>query len=439
MSTTDEIVATGASNLLNVNMSNVTKLTATNFLVWYRQVHALLNGYDLAGYLDGKTPPPPPTLTVDGVVSANPASKHWIRQDQLIYSGLIGAISGSVQPLLSKANTSAQIWSTLFETYANPSRIHIKVLREQLKLWKKETKSIDEYFQGFTTRFDHLALLESEIKHEDQIDYILAGLPDDYRQVIDQIENREPIPSLTVIHEKLINYELKLQTSAAASLSTPVTVNAATYKNSSNNNNSRNQNCSGYRGNQSWSQTGNKNDSRGSGRGYQGKCQLCGVYGHSTRRCSQLQTSNGGYQPTHGGYPSPHMSYPQTSMQPWQPRANVAMAPPPYNPRILDSGATHHLTSDLANLSMHQPYNGGEEVTIADGTGLPISHTGSALLPTPSRSPALQDILYVPNVSKNLISVYRICNANKVSVEFFPAHFSGEGSQHGGQITPRAN
>ncbi|CAE6075150.1 unnamed protein product [Arabidopsis arenosa] len=425
MSTTTELVVTGASSLLNVNMSNVTKLTATNFLIWYRQVYALLNGYDLAGYLDGSVPAPEPTLTVNGVVSANPASKHWMRQDQLIYSGLIGTISPSVQPLLSKEKTSAQIWTTLFDTYAKPSRGHIKVLREQLKQWKKGTKTIDEYFQGLTTRFDQLALLESEILHEDQIDYVLGGLPDDYRQVIDQIEGRDTTPTLTVIHEKLINYELKLQTMAAASSSTPVTANAA-YKNSGhNNNNSRNHNRSGYRGNQPWQQQNNSNNnSRGSGRGYQGRCQLCGVHGHSARTCKQLHSSGGGYQPSNVGYPSSNSGYQPSPIQPWQPRANVAMVPP-YNPAnwIMDSAATHHLTSDLANLSMHQPYTGGEEVTIADGSGLPISHTGSALLPTPSRSLALKDILYVPNVSKNLISVYRMCNTNKVSVEFFPAHF----------------
>ena len=89
----------------------------------------------------------------------------------------------------------------------------------------------------------------------------------------------------------------------------------------------------------------------------------------------------------------------------------------------MDSGATHHLTSDLNNLALHQPYNGGEEVTIADGSGLPISHSGSALLPTPTRSLALKDVLYVLDIQKNLISVYRMCNTNGVSVEFFPAHF----------------
>lgn len=38
--------------LLDVNMTNVTKLTPSNYLMWSLQVHALLNVYDLASYLD---------------------------------------------------------------------------------------------------------------------------------------------------------------------------------------------------------------------------------------------------------------------------------------------------------------------------------------------------------------------------------------------------
>uniref|UniRef100_A0A0D3AH30 Retrovirus-related Pol polyprotein from transposon TNT 1-94-like beta-barrel domain-containing protein n=2 Tax=Brassica oleracea var. oleracea TaxID=109376 RepID=A0A0D3AH30_BRAOL len=42
---------------------------------------------------------------------------------------------------------------------------------------------------------------------------------------------------------------------------------------------------------------------------------------------------------------------------------------------LLDSGASHHMTSDLANLSLHTPYNGGDDVILGDGSGLNISHT----------------------------------------------------------------
>lgn len=74
-------------------------------------------------------------------------------------------------------------------------------------------------------------------------------------------------------------------------------------------------------------------------------------------------------------------------------------------------------------MSLHQPYIGGEEVTIADGSGLPISHTGSTFLPTQTQPLQLKDVLFVPHLHKNLIYVYRLCNANRVSLEFFLAHF----------------
>ena len=89
----------------------------------------------------------------------------------------------------------------------------------------------------------------------------------------------------------------------------------------------------------------------------------------------------------------------------------------------MDSGATHHLTNDLQNLALHQPYLGDDSVMIGDGSGLAITHTGSSSLPFSSRNIRLNDVLCVPNIKKNLISVYRLCNTNKVSVEFFPASF----------------
>lgn len=90
---------------------------------------------------------------------------------------------------------------------------------------------------------------------------------------------------------------------------------------------------------------------------------------------------------------------------PWQPRANMVASPYDPNGWLLDSGATNHITSDLNNLALHQPYTGGEDVTIADGTGLHIGNTGSSFLSTPTRTLALKDVLYVPNIKKNLISV----------------------------------
>lgn len=79
-----------------------------------------------------------------------------------------------------------------------------------MKQWTKDSKTIDEYFRGLTTRFDQLALLGKTIDHEDQIEYVLEGVPEDYKFVVDQTEGRVTPPSLTELHEKLINHEAKL-------------------------------------------------------------------------------------------------------------------------------------------------------------------------------------------------------------------------------------
>lgn len=97
-------------------------------------------------------------------------------------------------------------------------------------------------------------------------------------------------------------------------------------------------------------------------------------------------------------------------------------APYTANNWLLDSGATHHITSDLNALALHQPYN-GDDVMIADGTSLKITKTGSTFLPSNARDLTLNKVLYVPDIQKNLVSVYRLCNTNQVSVEFFPASF----------------
>lgn len=86
---------------------------------------------------------------------------------------------------------------------------------------------------------------------------------------------------------------------------------------------------------------------------------------------------------------------------------------------MVDSGATHHITSDLANLALHQTYTAGEEVSIGDANGFSITNTGSAILPSSTRPLSLNNVLCVPAIKKNLISVYKLCNANRVSVQFY--------------------
>lgn len=117
--------------LININMTNHKCKQANLYQLHHvePQVHALFDGYDLAGYLDEYVLIPPSTITTDGQTSSNPAYLLWKRHDRLIYSALLRAISTSLQPLLYAVTMSSHIWDTLQSTYAKPSRDHFKQLK----------------------------------------------------------------------------------------------------------------------------------------------------------------------------------------------------------------------------------------------------------------------------------------------------------------------
>lgn len=71
----------------------------------------------------------------------------------------------------------------------------------------------------------------------------------------------------------------------------------------------------------------------------------------------------------------PHASSPQQ----WRPQAHhaghIALDPDAW---LVDSGASYHVTSDLINLSFHNPYI--ESVIIIDGSGLQITRSDTIFL-----------------------------------------------------------
>lgn len=214
----------------------------------------------------------------------------------MIYSEFLRVTTTTIQPILS---IMSEIWQTLIMTYAKPSRVHVKQICQQIQNWKKCSKSINEYFKsikGLTTRFDELALLGKVLDHEDQIEFVLDGLLEEYKTIADQIDGRETPPSLPEIHEKLLNQKAKLQSITIPATPAPVTANLINHMESKNQNhrNYKNYNScrGGYRGNQTWQQQQmiSSPQQQNSSRGYQGECQICSVFGYSARRCPQLHS-----------------------------------------------------------------------------------------------------------------------------------------------------
>lgn len=84
----------------------------------------------------------------------------------------------------------------------------------------------------------------------------------------------------------------------------------------------------------------------------------------------------------------------------------------------LDSGASNHVASDLGKLSLKGTRSFLQHVVVGNGEKLPITCMGTAYLNTKNGSLALKDILCVPLMKKNLISISKLTQDNLVSVEF---------------------
>ncbi|KAG6497849.1 hypothetical protein ZIOFF_045755 [Zingiber officinale] len=89
----------------------------------------------------------------------------------------------------------------------------------------------------------------------------------------------------------------------------------------------------------------------------------------------------------------------------------------------MDSRATHHFTPDINMLDSATPFTSVECVTVGDGKNIVISHIGNSTLPAYSNSIKLSNIFHTPAMSKNLISVSRLCLDNKAYVEFHSTFF----------------
>lgn len=100
------------------------KLTATNFPVWRKQVISTLIGLGLDHFIDGSQEAPSKTLSTDAT-KPNPEYRPWYRQDQILLGALLSSCSETIQPIVSSADTSRQVFKRLNDSYASVSRSRI--------------------------------------------------------------------------------------------------------------------------------------------------------------------------------------------------------------------------------------------------------------------------------------------------------------------------
>ena len=142
-------------------------------------------------------------------------------------------------------------------------------------------------------------------------------------------------------------------------------------------------------------------------------CQICGKKGHIALEC--FHRNNYAY---HGNPPPPSLA--MTAQTYIDSNAATGLVSSNDNGHgfstednwIIDTGATHHMTANLNHLNNATPYTSDEKITIGNGTCLSVTHIGSTSIYVPHNTIVLKNVLCVPTITVNLLSVKQLCKDN---------------------------
>jgi hypothetical protein len=97
----------------------------------------------------------------------------------------------------------------------------------------------------------------------------------------------------------------------------------------------------------------------------------------------------------------------------------MALQPPhnSINDWVADFGASHHTTPSIGNISNPRPLNSASpsSIIVGNGSTLPITSVGDSVIPGPFY---LNNIVLVPDIVQNLLSVHCFTTDNWCSMEF---------------------
>ncbi|CAA0833450.1 Unknown protein, partial [Striga hermonthica] len=392
-----------------------TKLDEGNFFIWKQQVLTTIRGYGLEQYISREASPPSQyTIDPDSHQSViNGDFLLWQRQDQLLASWLLSSLSEGILIQTVGLNTAREIWHFLETSFSSQTTAKLMQYKIQLQGLKKNNLTMSQYLNQMKVCFDYLASAGQPVKEGDKIIHILSGLGTEYDAVMVSVTSRVEPYTVPEIQALLLSYESRLEFNARLTSNVYVegsqpSVNTAVQA-SQKKIFSNDQSKGGFRG------SPNNRGGRSGGRSYRGRggrfqgsrpiCQVCKVAGHTADRCWYR------FDQTYTPQQQQHNNNTQANRNPSRnltQYANSSAASDFGNEGIWypDSGASAHVTNELANMNLASEYSGTSRLQVGNGARVPINHIGNGFLKSLSNNKAflLKELLHVPNITKNLIS-----------------------------------
>ncbi|KAL4280054.1 hypothetical protein GQ457_03G021650 [Hibiscus cannabinus] len=406
------------------NKSISIRLDETNYLLWRQHVLFTIESLDLSSHIDGTSVLPPQYVLVNGEKVPNPHFASFKQQDSALCSWLLASISLSILPSLVSCRIAFEIWEKVQQVFSISSTTKIMHLHCSLKNLRKRDQGMREYLAQIQSVCDSLAACGNPLSETMHISAILSGLPSEYEPVVAVITSSQQPYKLDGVCGVLLDTEARLQETHYANLVQNSNLGYDGYQFGGGGSNTFfDQSYYPFVGQVSSGTTNSASQKAFSdSRSYSQNPSYLQNPSYSQNSFSQRV-----YQTPSFFRGSEITDYPKAEGDSSHQEGAPAFVSEEFSPVVCedtawfpDSEATAHLTPDLGKFITASPYTSSGKITVANGMVVPTSHIGRSSLATDSRSLFLSNLLHVPCVNKNLLSVSRFTKDNNVSVEFFP-------------------
>ena len=371
--------------------TNIIPLNERNYSTWKIQLRMLLMKDDLLNIVEGKETAPT-TPTGGGTPTETPSSdliKFNARKNKAL-AQIVLHVDTKLLYLLGDPTCPVEVWKKIQDTFQKKSWSNKLRLRKRLyNLKLKPNDDLQAHLKNFVEVFEALAVIGDAVEEEDRVISLLASLPDSYSTLVTALESLEKVPTWAMVTEKLIHFEDKLKSAESEFPEEKVLYTKKRYHNYSKKNS--------Y------------------------KCYECGGENHIRKNCPSLKQRKKNFHGkpvvnTVSSNDNEGIILLASSVS----ALNICVN---RNDFVIDSGATNHMCFDKSLFKNISNIDENISVKVGDGSSLPVEGKGDVRinikLPTKRVIKChLKNVLYVPKLAHNLISVSQIAQDGK-EIKFF--------------------
>ncbi|GJW81891.1 retrovirus-related pol polyprotein from transposon TNT 1-94 [Tanacetum coccineum] len=330
----------------------------------------------------------------------HPTEPHHTASPQA-HSTIFKTYSHKTTTLTSSQEPTSQQISTPSHT-PTPRRLTKRAIR--IAQFKALTPGADEHASPprDDSICDKLAAIGQPVDEMDKLHWFVCGLGASFETFSTAIRTTKPFTTFRDLLSQAESHEMFLK-----SLHGSATPPAAFFSQQSGSRSSQGR----QQRQQNYSRGGGRASNSNGGRGRGGRrpphCQLCRTNGHYASSCPSLHT-----------YASNAATSDANLAQAFTSQCHVTQGHPDW---YVDSGATAHMTSSPDNVSHSAPHSGNMRVFFGNGDALPVSHIGQSMV---SNKILLRDVLVIPKLTKNLLSISKLTMDHPVDVLFSQPFFN---------------